>query len=87
MTAITKWGAAAALALSLGLVPCRAGDGDRAAWVEKRVEDWQPSAEERRLDEIGWAKDIRTAERLAKEHGRPVFLFTYDGASLATYRC
>jgi hypothetical protein len=94
MTTIVKWGAAAAVALSFGLPACRAGapaeatgDGDRAAWVEKRIQDWQPTAEERRLDEIGWAKDIRTAERLAKEHGRPIFLFTYDGVSLATYRC
>jgi hypothetical protein len=89
-----KWGTAAAVALSLGLLPCRAaapdaaaGDQDRAAWVEKRIQDWQPTPEERRFDEIGWAKDIREAERLAKEHGRPVFLFTYDGASLANYRC
>lgn len=94
MMTIMKWGAAAAVALSLGLPACRGGaperstgDGDRAAWVEKRIQDWQPTAEERRFDEIGWAKDIRTAERLAQEHGRPVFLFTYDGANLATYRC
>jgi hypothetical protein len=87
MMSLTKWGTAAAVALSLGLLTCRAGDTDRAAWVEKRIQDWQPSAEERHFDEIGWAKDIREAERLAKEHGRPVFLFTYDGASLATYRC
>jgi hypothetical protein len=87
MMSMTKWAAAAAVALSLGLLPCRAGDTDRSPWVEKRIQDWQPSAEERRFDEIGWAKDIREAERLAKEHGRPVFLFTYDGASLANYRC
>ena len=87
MMTIMKWGAAAAVALSFGLPICRADDGDRTAWVEKRIQDWQPTAEERRLDEIGWAKDIRTAERLAKEHGRPIFLFTYDGVCLATYRC
>ena len=94
MMSMTKWGTAAAVALSLGLLPCRAGapdatagDQDRAAWVEKRIQDWQPTPEERRFDDIGWAKDIREAERLAKEHGRPVFLFTYDGASLANYRC
>ena len=92
---IAKWGAAVALALSLGLPACgraaapdeTAGAADLAAWVDRRVRDWQPSREERRFDEIGWARDIRTAERLAKEHGRPVFLFTYDGACLATYRC
>ena len=37
-------------------------------------------------DRIGWAKDIRAAERLAKERGRPVFLFTYDG-QMAIGRC
>ena len=56
-------------------------------WVEKRVEEWQPTKEERAFDEIGWAKDLREAERLAKEHGRPIFLFTYSGASMACYRC
>ena len=54
------------------------GDGS-LTWVEKRVWKWQPSPEERSLDKIGWAHDIRTAERLAKKHGRPVFLFTHDG--------
>jgi hypothetical protein len=83
-----------AMLLTLGLVPCSAtaadrppSDRDLPAWVEKRIQDWQPTKEERRFDEIGWAKDIRDALRLAKEHGRPVFLFTYDGAGLATYRC
>ena len=50
-----------------------------AAWVEKRVGEWEIKKEERRFDQIGWTKDIRAAERLAKEHGRPVFLFTPDG--------
>jgi hypothetical protein len=85
---------AAAVLLALGLLPGWASAADRPpgdrkglAWVEQRVKDWQPTKDERRFDEIGWAKDIRDALRLAKEHGRPVFLFTYDGASLATYRC
>lgn len=58
-----------------------------AAWVIKRVEAWQPTREERAFDEIGWARDLREAVRLGKEHRRPVFLFTYDGASLSGYRC
>ncbi|HJT76975.1 MAG TPA: hypothetical protein VJ739_07200 [Gemmataceae bacterium] len=92
---IPTWRTAAALALALGvLAPCRAGapgpatgDRDLATWVDGRVRAWQPTAEELRLDDIGWAKDIRTAERLARDHGRAVFLFTYDGDSLAHYRC
>ncbi|MBY0526915.1 MAG: sigma-70 family RNA polymerase sigma factor [Gemmataceae bacterium] len=54
--------------------------------VDQRVEDWQPKPSERRIDEIGWAPDIRTAERLAKEHNRPVFLFTHSGR-IGTGRC
>ena len=50
-----------------------------AAWVDERVKEWQPKAAEKRIDEIGWAKDIRTAEKLAKDNNRPVFLFTLDG--------
>ena len=47
--------------------------------VERRVREWQLTAEERRFDEIGWAGSIREAIRLASRHGRPVFLFTHDG--------
>jgi hypothetical protein len=56
------------------------------AWVTQRVQQLQPTAGERKLDEIGWAKDIRDAERLAREHNRPVYLFTHDGR-IATGRC
>jgi hypothetical protein len=70
--------------LPLGAVlaadPKRPGSDDELpAWVDQLVKDRQPSADERRFDEIGWARDIREAERLAKEHKRPVFLFTHDG--------
>jgi hypothetical protein len=61
-------------------------DAGLADWVNQRVEEWQPTREERRFDQIGWARDIQSAERLAKEHGRPVFLFTHDGR-MATGRC
>ena len=56
------------------------------AWVEKRVRELEPTAKERRLDEIGWARDIRDALRLAGENRRPVFLFTHDG-HINTGRC
>ena len=61
-------------------------DREIAPWVTKRVQEWQITAGERPFDRIGWAKDIRDAERLAKEHGRPMFLFTYDG-QMAIGRC
>ena len=53
--------------------------GEQLARVGRRVERWQPTAEERRFDEIGWASGLRDAIKLAGRHGRPVFLFTHDG--------
>lgn len=66
-------------------------DGLRAR-VEKRVKAWQPRKEERRLDDIGWSADIRDALRLAREHHRPIFFFSYDGTTdrpqaMALQRC
>ena len=61
-------------------------DSDVAACVHKRVEAWQPTVDERRFDQIGWVKDVREAQRLAKQHDRPVFLFTHDGR-MAVGRC
>ena len=54
-------------------------DHDVAAWVNQRIEAWLPTSDDRRFDQIGWVKDVREALRLAKEHNRPVFLFTHDG--------
>lgn len=56
-----------------------AAETNEFSWVEQRVRELQPKAKEKRLDEIGWAADIRDAKRLAKTHRRPVFLFTHDG--------
>ena len=53
--------------------------GDVAAWVDAKVEDCSPKPEERRFDQTGWLTDIRAALALAKQHNRPVFLFTHDG--------
>jgi hypothetical protein len=47
--------------------------------IDERVAALQPTDDERRIDRIGWARDIRSALRLARAHGRPVFLFTMDG--------
>ena len=56
------------------------------SWVEKRVDDWQPRASERKFDQIGWLRDIRAALALGKQSSRPVFLFTHDGR-MAIGRC
>jgi hypothetical protein len=61
-------------------------DADVADWVAKTVEERQPPAKDKRFDEIGWAKDIRTAIELGKKHQRPIFLFTMDGR-INTGRC
>ena len=93
---VIVWRAVAALAAGvLGLAGLAAQapaedkrplDRDVVEWVQNRVLDWQPTMEDRRFDEIGWAKDVRDAERLAKENHRPVFLFTHDG-HMAVGRC
>ncbi len=54
--------------------------------VEKKVQAFEPTREERRFDQIGWAPGILAAEARAREMGRPVFLFTYDG-KIETGRC
>jgi hypothetical protein len=67
------------------LAPAAAGekhtipDAEVAAWVDQRVQERQPEGGDRLFDEVGWAKDLRDALRLAREHNRPVFLFTHDG--------
>ena len=61
-------------------------DDALVASVEKKVHEVQPTREERRFDQVGWAPGILGAEARAKELGRPVFLFTYDG-KIETGRC
>ncbi|HXG61583.1 MAG TPA: hypothetical protein VNO22_09420 [Planctomycetota bacterium] len=56
------------------------------SWVERRVEESQPTPEERKFDRIGWVTRIGTALELARRHQRPVFLFTHDGR-MARGRC
>jgi hypothetical protein len=53
--------------------------GRGPARIDERVAALQPTTDERRIDQIGWARDFRAALRLGREHGRPVFLFTMDG--------
>jgi hypothetical protein len=54
--------------------------------VEEKVQQALPTKAEKRFDEIGWATDIRAAERLARQHHRPILLFTHDG-QINTGRC
>jgi RNA polymerase sigma-70 factor (ECF subfamily) len=47
--------------------------------IDEKVRDWQPRPEERRFDEIGWAKDLSQALRLAAENDRPVLVVAHVG--------
>lgn len=73
----------AAAVLSPGAPP---PPGDVKEWVDAKVAACEPKPDERRFDATGWVTDIRSALELAKEHGRPVFLFTHDG-HMAVGRC
>ena len=52
---------------------------DLQARIDRQVADWQPTAEEKRFDQIGWCTSLLEAEKLARQHQRPIFLFTHDG--------
>lgn len=69
----------------VGAAPAAAGYS--AAWVAQRVADWQPTPQERAFYQIGWAESLGQALQLSQQHKRPIFLFTYDGASLSGFRC
>jgi hypothetical protein len=68
-------------------VPCWAEAPEEfAVRVDRLIRERQPTVAEKRFDEIGWTRDIRTALRLAKTSERPAFLFTHDG-HMAIGRC
>jgi hypothetical protein len=76
-----KWAMTGFLVLTLSGV---AQDKKPAAppgreWIDRRIQEIEPAAKERRFDAIGWVSGIRAAERLANENGRPVFLFSNVG--------
>ena len=56
------------------------------AWVDGRIKEIRPTAEERKFDTIAWVPSIRDALKLAKENNRPLMMFTYDG-QMHTGRC
>jgi RNA polymerase sigma factor (sigma-70 family) len=93
-----KMKVAAAAVLAVTLVGSAAGvasyrvfrtesieDPAEVAQLERRISELQPSPAERRMDEIGWAPDLATAVRLAKETGRPLVIVAHVG-DLATGR-
>ena len=84
--------AVACISICAILPPANAADDEFATMVKQRVQDWQPTKDERLLDQVGWAADLVEAQRLAKKHQRPLFLFTYNGSTtranaIALQRC
>jgi RNA polymerase sigma-70 factor (ECF subfamily) len=49
------------------------------AKIDERIKEWQPTPEERRFDEIGWAEDLPEALRLGRQHQRPIFVVAHVG--------
>jgi len=49
------------------------------ARIDEKIREWEPRPEERRFDEIGWAKTLPHAIRLARESGRAVFVVAHVG--------
>ena len=49
------------------------------ARIDRQITDWEPTADEKRFDQIGWCTSLLEAEKLARQHRRPIFLFTHDG--------
>jgi hypothetical protein len=82
-----KWIITGLLVLGSACLPARPASSDEPkstppldrARIEQRIQEIQPTAKEHRFDAIGWVSDISEAERLAKQHGRPVFLFSNVG--------
>jgi hypothetical protein len=56
------------------------------AWVDGRILEIQPAPDDRKFDTIAWVPSITEALRLAKQHSRPIMMFTYDG-QIQTGRC
>ena len=87
-TRTSRWRLAPALlVLTLGAAfAADAPQDELEARVKKVFEAVTPTADEKAFDRIGWARDLREAERLSRESKRPVFLFTHDGR-INTGRC
>ncbi len=47
--------------------------------IDEKVREWQPRPEERRFDEIGWAKSLADALPLARASGRAIFVVAHVG--------
>jgi hypothetical protein len=71
-----------AMAWALSFSTAQEGDD---AWVRKRVKQITES-DNNDFRKIPWAASLLEARKIAKDEGRPIFLFTLDG-NLETGRC
>lgn len=72
--------ATTAIILAAAVPPAQSDDAeDFVSRTDACVSAWRPTAAERRFDEIGWSTEIRAVLALAREHRRPLFVFTHDG--------
>jgi hypothetical protein len=77
-----------AATMALAAPKTQFGPKDKAVakWTNQQLQRTLVVSEERIFDKIGWADSLIKGEELAKQSGRPLFLFTYDG-DLASGRC
>ena len=74
------------VAACVGTTQAAVSDKFLVKWVNQRVSSLRPRASDKPFEQIGWADDLRQALRMAKDHHRPIFLFTHDGR-INTGRC
>jgi hypothetical protein len=67
------------VAILCSVASSASGQDKEFSRIDRRIELWQPTRDERRFDDIAWADDIRAALKLGKENNRPIFLFTHKG--------
>jgi len=76
------------VAIALAAPKKQPGPSDRAVakWTTGQLKRILVVSAERNFDGIGWSDSLIKAEELAKQSGRPIFLFTYDG-DISSGRC
>jgi len=77
---------ATTIASVCGISSAEVSDKYLVSWVEQRAEKLETRFSNRPMDQIGWAESLGRALAVAKEHNRPVFLFTLEG-HMNTGRC
>jgi hypothetical protein len=56
-------------------------------WIDDAVQKHQPTLDERKYDQIGWADGIIAGLELGKKHRRPIIMHTYNDGRIGQGRC